>query len=83
MDDADWIVCEVKEGHFRGFGGIANLGEILDVFSPGRSSRECSVAHQWPQSAALLFPLSSWSHSRETLFIESEPSHCGGGPGTY
>jgi len=32
MDDADWIVCEVKEGHFRGFGGIANLGEILDVF---------------------------------------------------
>ena len=28
----DWVVCEVNEGHFRAFGGVGNLGEMLEVF---------------------------------------------------
>jgi hypothetical protein len=28
----NWIVCEVADGYFRGFGGVRNLDEILNVF---------------------------------------------------
>ncbi len=28
----DWIVCDVRDGVFEGFGGPGNLVDILDVF---------------------------------------------------
>ncbi|MCY9670815.1 immunity 53 family protein [Paenibacillus alginolyticus] len=30
--DFDWIHCNVEDGIFKGFGGVRNLEEILDVF---------------------------------------------------
>ena len=31
--DTDWVRCKVENGLFRGFGGVDNLIEILDLFS--------------------------------------------------
>ncbi|MES2325459.1 MAG: immunity 53 family protein [Pseudomonadota bacterium] len=30
--DSDWVQSEVKNGRFVGSGGVANLGEILQIF---------------------------------------------------
>ncbi|GLS05287.1 hypothetical protein GCM10007860_24370 [Chitiniphilus shinanonensis] len=31
-DDTDWVSCSIKDGVFRGFGGMENLKEILNLF---------------------------------------------------
>jgi hypothetical protein len=28
----DWLICQIREDKFEGFGGIYNLAEILDLF---------------------------------------------------
>lgn len=30
--ETDWLHCRVQDHRFEGFGGVANLEEILDVF---------------------------------------------------
>ncbi|MGE5787130.1 MAG: immunity 53 family protein [Myxococcales bacterium] len=30
--DSDWIRCRVRDGKFEGFGGVRNLGEVIEVF---------------------------------------------------
>ncbi|WP_420596550.1 immunity 53 family protein [Deinococcus sp.] len=31
-DEHNWIHCKVSEGHFYGYGGPLNLGELINVF---------------------------------------------------
>jgi hypothetical protein len=31
-DENDWIICNVKDGDFQGYGGPGNLSELLRVF---------------------------------------------------
>jgi hypothetical protein len=31
-DEDDWIICKVENGDFQGFGGLKNLGELLNIF---------------------------------------------------
>lgn len=30
--EQDWYVCRVKNGYFEGYGGVYNLGKIVDTF---------------------------------------------------
>jgi hypothetical protein len=31
-EENDWIICDVKNGDFQGYGGPRNLGDLLRVF---------------------------------------------------
>lgn len=40
--ETDWVKCRVRDGVFEGFGGVANLIEIINIFlawSEGSPSR--------------------------------------------
>ena len=32
VNDNDWLVCQVKDGKFEGYGDIGKLTEILEIF---------------------------------------------------
>jgi hypothetical protein len=31
-DEGNWLICQVKEGTFCAYGGVGNLGEMINVF---------------------------------------------------
>lgn len=32
QNEGDWVLCNVEDGEFHGYGGPNNLGEIIEIF---------------------------------------------------
>jgi len=62
----DWMVCRKREGFFEGFGGPANLTQILETF------QKWSMTVKIAQNGADLTPFTSNGFVHEDIAVDSE-----------